>query len=283
MRLLELPGHVTHSLNASQWSDGSFDRIYNVMPSADVVFFVLASSAGTYRLKYYNYATKVFATVGSADSPTPIKLASVSSNGALYWKGTKGQRRSVFECSEDKERGRLSLMTHPIPPYCRLMLARVQPHRPTSLFVTKGTPMPPQYELLQCEVTNAATAFGSFANISAAALFEDTVLYRSSNRMYRLDLNKDNDYLFDANDLFPLSGEFGWDADNDGIADEADIVPTSATAACLQPGAPRGACMHDLFILYIAWACFVFVSSAAGAGYVLSFQAQLEEVRDGEC
>ena len=162
------------------------------------------------------------------------------------------------------------------------MLARVQSHRPTSLSVAEGTPVPAQYKLLQCEVINTATATESSANTSAAALFEDTVMYRSSNRVYRIDLNKDNDNLFDANDLFPLSGEFAWDADNDGIGDEADIVPTSSTAACLQPGAKRGACMNDLTILYIAWACFVFVSSVAGAGYVVSFQSQLEEVRDGE-
>eukprot|EP01064_Diplonema_japonicum_P007018 TRINITY_DN14770_c0_g1_i2.p1 TRINITY_DN14770_c0_g1~~TRINITY_DN14770_c0_g1_i2.p1 ORF type:complete len:812 (+),score=173.48 TRINITY_DN14770_c0_g1_i2:47-2482(+) len=59
---------------------------------------------------------------------------------------------------------------------------------------------------------------------------------KGSDTLERMDLDKDNDGLFDRQDRFPLFTEFAWDSDNDGEPDKADLITV------------YGSCTNDIFI-----------------------------------
>lgn len=69
-------------------------------------------------------------------------------------------------------------------------------------------------------------------NTTTAALFKDILVWmESENRnsegtglLKILDLNKDNDQLYDSVDRFPIDPDHMWDNDNDEIGDASDII-----------------------------------------------------------
>eukprot|EP01065_Artemidia_motanka_P046475 TRINITY_DN7057_c0_g1_i1.p1 TRINITY_DN7057_c0_g1~~TRINITY_DN7057_c0_g1_i1.p1 ORF type:complete len:1700 (+),score=438.74 TRINITY_DN7057_c0_g1_i1:78-5102(+) len=65
------------------------------------------------------------------------------------------------------------------------------------------------------------------------------------------DLDKDNDGLLDRQDRFPLDTELRWDADNDNIADEMDLVSVGCGSNIL---VHPGDCVDDLVVMYPIWA-----------------------------
>eukprot|EP00210_Caulerpa_lentillifera_P007470 g7140.t1 len=91
--------------------------------------------------------------------------------------------------------------------------------------------------------------------ISDAGIYKDVVVWSQQqgnmSSVYLLDLNKDNDLLFDAVDRFPMDGNVMWDSDNDEIGDAADLI--SARGDCVN-SSTRGACFNDLGVFYIIWA-----------------------------
>lgn len=72
-----------------------------------------------------------------------------------------------------------------------------------------------------CTVLNSTS-------VSDAGLYKDVVVWLQQqgnlSSVYLLDLNKDNDLLFDAVDRFPMDGNVMWDSDNDEIGDAADLI-----------------------------------------------------------
>eukprot|EP00741_Cyanophora_paradoxa_P019198 tig00000215_g18534.t1 len=94
--------------------------------------------------------------------------------------------------------------------------------------------------------------------------------------LLRLDLDKDDDGVFDGHDAFPLDPEGTWDSDNDGIADEVDVI--AATGACVTSGV-REACMGDNAILYTVWACFFVAMCAVAAVYAVVVRRASERHR----
>lgn len=69
-------------------------------------------------------------------------------------------------------------------------------------------------------------------NATTAALFEDIVVWiesengnsQGSGLLKVLDLNKDNDKLYDSVDRFPIDPDHMWDSDNDEVGDASDII-----------------------------------------------------------
>lgn len=67
-------------------------------------------------------------------------------------------------------------------------------------------------------------------NTTTASLYQDIVVWLERDTatgvslLKLLDLNKDNDDLFDVLDRFPIDPDHMWDADNDEIGDASDII-----------------------------------------------------------
>eukprot|EP01059_Diplonema_ambulator_P006145 TRINITY_DN15915_c0_g1_i1.p1 TRINITY_DN15915_c0_g1~~TRINITY_DN15915_c0_g1_i1.p1 ORF type:complete len:993 (+),score=346.67 TRINITY_DN15915_c0_g1_i1:23-2980(+) len=106
--------------------------------------------------------------------------------------------------------------------------------------------------------------FNDTANIGDISVFEDIVMYQkedpatSTSSLYYYDLDKDNDYLFDKVDGFPLYHKFSNDSDNDGIGDEGDIITNNHPCSTHQRFSPSS-CVSDLVILYSVWGVFTFI------------------------
>ncbi|GHP08011.1 hypothetical protein PPROV_000675300 [Pycnococcus provasolii] len=105
---------------------------------------------------------------------------------------------------------------------------------------------------VHCTVANTAA-------IHAASIYDDTVVWltrtpSAATAIKLVDLNKDNDVLFDTADRFPLFGETMFDSDNDEIGDAAGLI--AAHGSCTR-SSKRGACLDDFSILYILWALYI--------------------------
>ena len=91
------------------------------------------------------------------------------------------------------------------------------------------------------------------------AAYHDLVVTRIRGEavLSRVDLDKDNDGLHDRQDRFPLHSKLTWDGDNDGHADEDDIVgwiPCDDS-----PLDEVNTCASDLTVMYSIWAIFTFL------------------------
>ena len=90
-----------------------------------------------------------------------------------------------------------------------------------------------------------------------------------SNRVHLLDLNKDNDQLFDFNDRFPMAWEYIFDSDNDEIGDQGDLI--NVYGSCTR-SSRRGACIDDNSVLYIVWGVFAAIVAVALSLVVRKFR-----------
>ena len=74
--------------------------------------------------------------------------------------------------------------------------------------------------------------------VPRVSIFRDVIIWEEKlnnsngqselkNQLHLLDINKDNDLLFDFNDLFPFSWEYILDSDNDEIGDQVRLYVSS--------------------------------------------------------
>lgn len=87
-------------------------------------------------------------------------------------------------------------------------------------------------------------------------IYRDVVVWREQgvDNLRFLDVNKDNDFVLDAGDWFPVTGSAMFDSDNDGISDEADIITVGGSCTRSER---RSACISDITILYLVWMSYV--------------------------
>eukprot|EP00759_Apiculatamorpha_spiralis_P026584 PhF_6_TR29400/c0_g1_i3/m.43402 len=117
-------------------------------------------------------------------------------------------------------------------------------------------------------------------NLTSVIMFRSNTLVSVPNSQYIMidRYDKDNDGIWDVEEVFPFNPEATLDRDNDGIGDEADLVDVSTTCTSQE----LFACPNDYAILYSVWGfcVVVFVAGAYWGGqYVRAQDKDLDEFR----
>lgn len=102
-------------------------------------------------------------------------------------------------------------------------------------------------------VTFSRNEYLSFTTLDDTVLVYVPDSVENQNHLCMIDVNKDNDLLFDANDMFPVETDEIWDSDNDGIGDNSDLINLK-DSSCVKNG-----CINDTLILYIVYICVVVI------------------------
>eukprot|EP00753_Platysulcus_tardus_P002029 PLAT11605.10.p1 GENE.PLAT11605.10~~PLAT11605.10.p1 ORF type:complete len:907 (+),score=479.80 PLAT11605.10:154-2721(+) len=122
--------------------------------------------------------------------------------------------------------------------------------------------------------TTTTTSDSTTAQASRSAVLAPSAVSTAAHarlgagQLMLLDLDKDNDGVFDVNDVFPLSGWAARDSDNDGIPDSQDLWPGDLQADCVRSGVPA-ACGSDLLPLYTLMVVAILAIAASRAGFIL--------------
>ena len=223
IHILALPAMMKHLIKPTDWQTGidgkSYTSLDNILMSQTWLFFQVSTTDGSsHVLGYWNVLTAQIGFVTDSVSAYGMGLASASDISLAYWLQI-GTDNWVLNA--------LSLV---------------------------GKKEDPWFEC-HCNLLKSTTT----ESVYSVSLFEDQLVWKMSENsqhvMYRLDLNKDNDNLWDANDRFPLDGTEIWDSDNDGIGDGVDFLP--ARGKCVS-SETQAACVSDDQFLYLVWVDFLF-------------------------
>ena len=105
--------------------------------------------------------------------------------------------------------------------------------------------IPQSYRTYTCTIDRTDRIAGYYDTIIARSLTDPT-------KLVKIDLDKDNDGLFDKQDRFPKLTEFSWDTDNDGIGNEEDLFEVHG-ACTYEIETNPGSCMEDILVLWMLW------------------------------
>eukprot|EP00742_Colponemidia_sp_Colp-10_P004835 GILJ01005162.1.p1 GENE.GILJ01005162.1~~GILJ01005162.1.p1 ORF type:complete len:1182 (-),score=172.76 GILJ01005162.1:116-3661(-) len=222
IHMLLLPSRASLSISSSQWQTGSYTLLHNGFVSGDYLF-VLVSYAD---LSSYMIRVAYLPTFLRSGTLTFSDVTSSVSSFPLRF--ANGQNEALLYWQNAGSDWNLN-----------------------GLYFT-GSSDKSYYETHCTVLSTPATS-----SVLSTAFSTDTVFYSDGTKLHRIDLNKDNDILWDLTDLFPLNGHEITDSDNDGVGDGEDIV--TATGPCVTSSTEK--CLPDLTILYIEWSCFVAVTS----------------------
>eukprot|EP00743_Colponemidia_sp_Colp-15_P008465 GILK01009204.1.p1 GENE.GILK01009204.1~~GILK01009204.1.p1 ORF type:complete len:1213 (-),score=194.95 GILK01009204.1:193-3831(-) len=222
IHMLLLPSRASLSISSAQWQTGSYTLLHNGFVSGDY-FFILVSYAD---LSSYMIRTAYLPTYLKSGTLTFSDVMSSVSSSPLRF--ANGQNEALLYWQNVGSDWNLNGLYY------------------------AGSSDKSYYETHCTVLSTPATS-----SVLSAAFSTDTVFYSDGSKLHLIDLNKDNDILWDLTDLFPLNGHEITDSDNDGVGDGEDIV--TATGPCVTSSTEK--CLPDLTILYIEWSCFVVVTS----------------------
>eukprot|EP00760_Papus_ankaliazontas_P016901 PhM_4_TR16926/c0_g1_i1/m.30000 len=128
-----------------------------------------------------------------------------------------------------------------------------------------------------CSFDHVLQANETIVNINV--LRDVGLVLTDAGRMYRVDLDADNDLVPDATDRFPFDYYVTWDTDNDGIGDEIDLVENGDRSCASRVYSNPLSCPNDFAILYCVWVGFVVVSASVCSAFTYIRARAIEQYR----
>ncbi|GBG29521.1 Potassium voltage-gated channel subfamily D member 2 [Hondaea fermentalgiana] len=208
--VMRFPSFESTILSAGDLVDDEFDAIVDISVAGDFLFAVMRdTSSNQHKVRYAQIADATqFTDVPNSTWHREISLSHRDSESAL-----------LYYLRGDQDDGTAD----------QLRLLRFQ----TLEEATKQSP--DGIQRVHCVVEAPALRESNVdtKRILDASIFEDTVVWiadlgSGGNLVIELlDLDKDNDGIFDILDEFPVNYGFTFDDDKDGYADEFDFIPYS--------------------------------------------------------
>eukprot|EP00741_Cyanophora_paradoxa_P005756 tig00000113_g5578.t1 len=224
LALLSLPERAPRSFPPAAYASGPFVRLENFALSGGTLVAQLSTAdRSSWMLRAYSLAAASWRDLPLTKSAHPLALQAASAGRFLY--------------TEAPAAGASTL---------RLL-------DPSS--VPRGEPP------LLCAALDFEPGSVLAVSLDRTLLAWASPLPGGGASLHRLALDKDGDGLLDVEDRFPLLGAFTRDSDNDGIADEADLVV--ASGPCVTSGT-LNACPSDYAALYSVYGSLVALLTASG-------------------
>eukprot|EP00741_Cyanophora_paradoxa_P013721 tig00020710_g13244.t1 len=236
IRLLLLPSRDAFSFPPSSWSSPAYPQhvcVQGMRISGGYALLSLSDAARSSSiLRLYSLETASWTDVPGSFSPQPLSIAAASAGAFVLYRGA-GAARDVH--------------------VLRWSASSADPwHFSACRALPAGAPRP----------------------LLSVAIYRDQLVWKDVDasggdaRFNLIDLDEDNDGVFDSNDAFPTDGAEWRDSDNDGVGDEEDIW--AASGSCVT-SAERSACTSELIHLYIVYACVVFAAVVGMAAFLVYY------------
>lgn len=229
--IVQLPSMNNTKLWNADWIDEGFDELIDMTLASNFLLVVVRNSAtNEHKIRFAEISNaRNFQDLENSTWPREISLSHRDSESALTY----------FLRGEN---------SNGIDDELRLIRIKSLPA------ATERSPDALQIVHCALEAPSLRPEYNDTKRIIDASVFRDTVvwlaeLYEGGPKVFELmDLDKDNDGLFDILDDFPVNYGFSFDSDGDGYADERDFIDF--------PG------LNDDLIMYCVFVTFMVVCAA---------------------